>query len=83
MCKTIIEDINPKLSGELGRKATKINKDLNKQYKSIFQFEKKKPTNLKFWVTVTTLDDLWASYDNLDSLITRIDNLKEDQKIIT
>jgi hypothetical protein len=81
LCKTIIEDINPKLAGELEKQCSKIKKTLIKQYKSDFQLDNKKAINWKFWVSVITLDDLWESYDKLDSLITRIDNFKEDQKI--
>ena len=82
LCKTVIEDINPKLSGDLNKQGIKIRKLLKKQYKSLFQLENEEIPKWKFWIRITTIDNLWESYDNLNSLITRIDNLKKDKKII-
>ncbi len=82
MCKTVVEDINPKLPNELKRQGIKIKRALKIQYRSDFQLENKKTTNWKFWINVVTLDDLWESYDNLNSLITKIDNSQKDKKII-
>jgi hypothetical protein len=83
LCRTIIEDINPKLSGDLRTQGIKIKKTLTRQYKSDFQLENQKIVTWKFWIRVVTLDNLWESYDNLDSLITRIDNLRKDKRTIS
>jgi len=81
-CKTIVEVITPKLPNELSKSSAKVKKSLEKQYQSTFQLKNKKITNRKFWITITTVDDLWTSYNDLNSLITKIDYLKEDKKII-
>ena len=81
-CKTIVEVVSPKLPKELSKSSIKIKKSLEKQYRSTFQLKNKKITGRRFWITITTLDDLWTSYNDLNSLITKIDYLKEDKKII-
>jgi hypothetical protein len=52
LCKTVIEDINPKLPNELGKQGTKIKKTLKKQYRSDFQLENKKQRIGNFGLTL-------------------------------
>jgi hypothetical protein len=82
LCRTAIEDIYPKLPEHLSKEGITINKKLKKQYKSNFEFQTEKPANWQFWIKFTTINNLWESYDSLNSLITKIDNLKKDRKII-
>jgi hypothetical protein len=82
LCRTIVEDINPKLPTSLSRQGNKLKRKLKKQYIAIFELENEKTIKWKFWITVITMNKLWVSYDSLNSLITRIDNLQKDKKII-
>jgi len=82
LCKAVIGDINSKLPRDLNKQGTKIKKVFRKQHKSDFQLTDKKSPTWKFWISVTTLDDLWDTYSDLNAWITRIDNLVKDKKIV-
>jgi hypothetical protein len=82
LCKTVIEEINPKLPGDLNGRGVKILRTLTRQYKSDFQLKKEIIHKTNFWTTVSTLKDLDNTYDDINSFITKIDNLIKDKEII-